>query len=153
MGYATHLVTLAHRVSGIHTRYAKIHSLSVAFSLGRAISRIGRRNTAEFCRHQSQLTALNEELLQIASSLQDGSKLEPSTTLGDEFRLVLGEYIEALSNTVQSLGRICAALCREKQAAVAYDERQSRADRLAYDESIQHYRRLGERLSQLYQRL
>lgn len=153
MGYATYLVTLAHRISGIHARYAKIHSLSVAFSFGRAISRLGNKNGSEFCHHQLQLIALHEELQHIATTLDGREQFEPATTLGDEFRLVMQEYVKALSRTVECLGTICAGLCRENQGDDIYDEQQSRADRLAYDESIQHYRRIGERLSQLYQRL
>lgn len=153
MGYATHLVTLAHRVSGVHARYAKIHSSSFAFSFGKFVARLGRKDAPEFCRYQSKLADLEQELTQITALMNNGSAMQPSTTLGDEFILVLKEYIAALSETIQCLGRICDALCREKRGVGAYDENRSRADRVAYDESIQRYRRLGERLSHLYQRL
>lgn len=153
MGYATHLVTLAHRVSSIHGRYLKIHASTMSFSLRRVVARLGGKADSQFCRYLNELAELEHELTQVTALLHDGSSIQPTTTLGDEFIQVLEEYVAALSQTMQCLGRICDALCLEQRGAGGYDERQSRDDRAAYDESIQRYRRLGDRLARLYQRL
>ena len=153
MGYATHLVTPAHRVSSIHGRYQHIHEASMAFSLRRVVAKLAGKQDSEFCGYLHQLVDLEEELTQVSEQLHDGSAVQPTTTLGDEFILAMEEYVAALRQTLQCLGRICDGMCREQSGAGVYGEVQSRADRKAYDASIQHYRHLGDRLLRLYQRL
>lgn len=146
-----HLVTLAHRVSRIHSRYAEIHSAAFAFSLRRVTARWGK--TANHCDHEQDLSALKAELTEVVGLIDGAEVLEPSTTLGSEFTVALREYTVALSDTLVRLGRICGRLCRNDTAGEHYGEAEARRDRVAYDDSIQRYRRLGHRLNTLFTRL
>jgi len=146
-----HLVTLAHRVSRVHSRYAKIHAAAFAFSLRGRAARWGK--TASHCRHEQDLSALKAELSEVMALIDGAEVLEPSTTLGREFTVALREYAVALSDALARLGRICARLCRDDTGAERYGEVEARDDRVAYDDSIQRYRRLGHRLNTLFARL
>lgn len=146
-----HLVTLAHRVSRVYSRYAEIHSAAFAFSLRRGAARWGK--TASHCRHEEELSVLKAELSEVLVVIDGAEVLEPSTTLGSEFSLTLREYAVALSDTLDRLSRICGRLCRDDTGAERYGVVEARDDRVAYDDSIQRYRRFGHRLHILFARL
>ncbi len=148
----TSLVTLAHRVSGIYTRYSKIHSAVFAFSLSRLMPRRDESSPAA-CRHQSELVELQGELEKLHTLVAGDQILEPNTTLGREFASAMDEYLAALLNSVKQLATICGRRCQEKMGVERYGEKESRGDRVNYDQSVQIYQRCGERLSLLFRRL
>lgn len=148
-----HLVTLAHRVSDIHARYAKIHSAVFALSLGRTVSRRRRGKTPEHCVYEKRLAALHRDLAQVEAVIRGPERLEPSSTFGVEFAEILSQYAMALSETIERLGRICGRTCRDNTGAERYDPNEIRRDRVAYDASLQGYRRLGRRLNRLFRQL
>ena len=76
-----------------------------------------------------------------------------SSTFDHEFTDLLAKYIQALSDANDKLADICHHLCQESRGIEPYGERESREARIAYDQAIQHYQRLGQRLSRLYERL
>ncbi len=148
-----HLVTLAHRVSDIHARYAKIHSAVFAFSLGKTVSRRRKGKTPEYCIYEKRLAALRKDLAQVEAVIRGPERLEPSTTFGMEFAAILSKYVTALSESIERLGRICGRTCRDNTGVQHYDPTEVRRDRVAYDASLQGYRRLGRRLNQLFRQL
>lgn len=149
----THLVTLAHRVSGIHARYSGIHSSVFGLSLSLLKSLLRRANRPDYCQFQSDLMLLIDELLEVKAVLEKRDMLQPATTLGGEFADTLEEYITALSKAIEQLAVICDSICREIRDMTLYSEEQRRADRAAYDRFVQHYQRNGDRLTVQFKRL
>jgi len=149
----THLVTLAHRVSAIHAKYSEIYTALFTWSLRKSVTRLWRVHEHVHCKYQKRCFTLNEELDQILSVLQNGAELEPNTMFGREFILLLVDYIQALSTAISRLSVICGKRCLEDMGEAVYDEQQSRADRTAYDESIQVYQKIGRQLNLLVKKL
>jgi len=149
----THLVTLAHRVSAIHAKYSEIYSSLFSWSFRKLITRPWIGKDHAHCRYQKGCFTLNDELDQVLAILNSGAELEPKTMFGREFISVFVDYIQALSTAISRLSVICGRRCQEDTGGVAYSEEQSRADRTAYDESIQVYQKLGQQLNLLVKKL
>jgi hypothetical protein len=147
------LVTLAHRVSSIHARYSGIHASIFAFSLSSLHLLFWKKQKLEYCRYETELAHLIEELAEARSIIAGEEELEPATTVGREFAFALDVYIIALSDTVERLLAISSRLCRDSKGLEKYTGEQTRSDRLDYDIAVQQYRRLGERLEFLFKRL
>lgn len=149
----THLVTLAHRVSATHAKYSEIYSALFSWSFRKSLTRPWIRSEHAHCQYQKECFTLNEELDQVLAILNSGTELEPNTMFGREFISVFVDYIQALSTAINRLSVICDHRCQEDMGVVAYSEEQSRADRTAYDESIQVYQKLGQQLNLLVKKL
>ena len=149
----THLVTLAHRVSAIHAKYSEIYSSLFSWSFKKSIAQPLIGSDHAHCRHQKECFTLNEELDQVLAILNSGTEFEPKTMFGREFVSVFVDYIQALSTAISRLSVICDHRCQEDMGVIAYSEEQSRADRTAYDESIQVYQKLGQQLNLLFKKL
>lgn len=149
----THLITLAHRVSGIRARYSSIHSALFTFSFARLKTRLSNRSESVSCGFQRDLAKLKEELDEVNTIIKGATELEPRTTFSREFTAELEAYIQALSNSISSLSEICSHQCQSDMGNRPYTETQARTDRTTYDESIQHYRWLGERLNLMVKKL
>lgn len=147
------LVTLAHRVSSIHSRYAGIHAAVFSFSLSNLNLLFWRKREFEYCRYEEELIQIIGELAEARSIIDGEEDLEPATTVGREFAFALDVYIIALSDTVERLLSITGRRCRDYKGLEKYSDEQTRADRLDYDDAVQQYRRLGERLEFLFKRL
>ena len=147
------LVTLAHRVSSIHSRYAGIHASVFSFSLSSLNLFFWRKRELEYCRYEAELNQIKGELAEARAIIDGEEALEPATTVGREFAFALDVYIIALSDTVERLLSITGRLCRDSKGLEKYSGEQTRADRLDYDNAVQQYRRLGERLEFLFKRL
>ncbi len=148
-----HLVTLAHRVSGIHARYSEIHSALFSWSFTLSISRFWSGSKHAHCRYEKECIALNEELDQVLAIINSEVELEPKTMFGREFSSLLVEYIQTLSTAISRLSVICAHRCQEETGVGTYSEEQSRTDRTAYDVSIQIYQKPGKQLNLLVKKL
>ena len=103
--------------------------------------------------YEAELNQLHEDLSKVGEIIASGEPLEPKTTFSREFEDALGEYIDALSISIIRLSAICRHQYCWDKGTQPYDTDQSRNDRTSYDESIQHYRRLGARLNQMVTRL
>ncbi len=147
------LVTLAHRVSSIHAKYAKIHDALFALSFFRKRTKRSGEETSIHSEYEIELKQLAAKLSEISAMLSDGTPLEPRTTFSREFSAALDEYIGALSKSIIRLAEICQHRYSWEKGGLTFDSDQSRQDRTSYDESIQHYKRLGAKLNQLVTRL
>lgn len=146
------LITVAHRVSDVHAKYAEIHAAVFSISLARLKSR-STSPISPTCEYEQQLASLNEKLAAMSTTLRAGKNVSLSTTFDREFRSAMDEYIGALDGAIAQLAEICRQLCLDSKGVEAYEESKSRADRVAYDESIQRYQRLGKRLSLMFEKL
>ncbi len=147
------LVTLAHRVSSIHSRYAGIHASVLSFSLSKLNLFFWKNQEFEYCRYETELIQITGELEEARSIIAGEEELEPATTVGREFAFALDVYIIALSDSVERLLAITSRLCRDSKGLEKYSDEQTRSDRLDYDNAMQQYKRLGERLEFLFKRL
>ncbi|HXK56366.1 MAG: hypothetical protein KDI74_00215 [Gammaproteobacteria bacterium] len=147
------LVTLAHRASSIHNRYATIHSAVFACSITQMKISFWKRVKPDYCQYESDLVQLCDQLADIRSVIEREDEVEMANTVSREFAFALDVYVIALSDAVMSLSTICGRRCREGRGIEPYSDTQNRADRHEYDNLIQQYRRLGERLGQLFRRL
>ncbi|MCB1831026.1 MAG: hypothetical protein H6964_00285 [Chromatiaceae bacterium] len=147
------LVTLAHRVSSIHKRYANIHAAVFSFSISQLRLKFWNRGATDYCKCETDLIQLCSELTEIRSIISNEEELEPSNTISREFAFALDVYIIALSDAITGLATICRHQCKESMGVEPYNTKQNLADRHDYDHSIQQYRRLGERLGDLFKRL
>ncbi|MCB1870019.1 MAG: hypothetical protein KDI43_16275 [Gammaproteobacteria bacterium] len=147
------LVTLAHRASSIHKRYAKIHAQVFSFSISNLRLTFWQSAAPEYCQLESELVQLRDELEVIRSIIANEEELEPANTRSREFAFALDVYAIALSDAIMWLSKICGCRCRDHKGIEQYSTKQDWADRHEYDNAIQQYRRLGERLGHLFQRL
>ncbi len=148
----TQLVTLAHRVSSIHGRYAEIHDTMFSVSLFKKLSRI-KDSDPRYGDMEAELKAMAESLTEISSSLHHAAEIEPSTTFSRKMTLTLEGYIEELSSSILLLAVISHRRDSWGRGEARYDSEQSRIDRTRYDESMQRHRRLGVQLSKMIERL
>ena len=146
------LVTLAHRVSNIHKRYAKIHSSVFSFSISQLKYIFWKEKEPDYCKHQPELIQMGQELAEARSIINGEEELEPATTIGREFAFALDVYIIALSDTIKWLSIICSRRCRDRGGFEPYSAKQDWADRADYDNSVQQYKRLGMQLYHLFKR-
>lgn len=146
------LITLAHRVSDVHAKYTEVHAAVFSVSLARFKSP-STSLTSPNCEYEQQLMLLNEKLAAINASLHADEQVSFSTTFDREFCSSMDAYIEALGGAITQLADICRQLCLDREGIESYGESKSRNDRVAYDESIQRYQRLGKRLSLMFKKL
>ena len=147
------IVTLAHRASSVHKRYAAIHAAVFSFAISQLKFNFWKRGEPEYCRYERELTQLCDELAEIRSIIETEEELEPLNTVGREFAFALDVYIIALTDAITGLARICSRKCKGKKGLEKYNREQDRAERQEYDDAIQQYRRLGKRLGDLFERL
>jgi len=112
-----------------------------------------KKRDFEYCRYETELIQITEELAEARSVIAGGEDLEPATTVGREFAFALDVYAIALSDTVERLLTISSHLCQDSKGLGKYSDEQTRSDRLVYDNAVQQYKRLGERLEFLFKRL
>jgi len=146
-------VTLAHRASSIHKRYAAIHSSVFSFSISQLKLKFWKGRDPEYCKYESDLNQLRGELEEIRSIIGREEELETANTVSREFAFALDVYLIALSDAITGLSKICSHRCRDATGVETYSTKQDWADRHEYDNSIQQYRRLGQRLEHLFKRL
>ena len=146
------LITLAHRVSGIHANYADIHAALFSLSLARVKSQLTQQ-CPPYSEYKDKLMQLVDELGEIGDSIRVRKEIDRSSTFDREFLAAMNEYVQALAGAMRQLVAICQRRERESKGIEPYDETQSRTDRVAYDQSIQRYQRHGERLGELFERL
>jgi hypothetical protein len=144
-------IELAHQISKIHEGYSKIHSAVFTFSFEKMkLPRLQEDRGSAYFRYEQELTRLNAELAEVRTIIEAGREVDLSTTLYREFSAALSEYALALGDAVTRLSNICTHRCRQVRDLQAYSETQSRADRIAYDEAVQYYQRLGRRVERLF---
>lgn len=143
------LVTLAYRISRMHTDYSGIHACIFPFPLARLKRKLLRKREATPCECGMKLTELHNQLVGTEQLILKEEDVELKTSRDRDFAGELVDYIRALDATVNLLNGICNKRCMERKGEYGYDPDESRQDMIDYDISIQHYQRLGERLNLL----
>ncbi len=145
-----HLITLAHQAAEIHGRYMEIHNAVFGFSIRQIFSLRQATGDVDYCAHEETLDGLRAQLKGVQTVVVSLKNTDLVKTSVMEFRVVLKDYIVALLDTIDRLRFICARLCQEEsEEAAHYSTPHLNLDKMAYDESIQHYKKLGRRLNRL----
>ncbi len=148
-----HLVTLAHGVSAINARYRELHKRVLEFSWSGLMPAGAKGKNPGCCSHEQDLASVRSELQGLEAAISGPGQFEPNTTIGVEFLATLKRYVAALGEAIDALSGICDRMCLDSRGLEPYPEADCRHDRVAYDESIQRYKRLGQRLHYLFERL
>ncbi len=145
-----HIIALAHQVAEIHGRYIEIHNTVFGFSIRQILSLTQTSDDIDYCAHEETLGDLRTQLKSIQTAVVGLNKTDLVKTSGMKFRIVLKDYIVAFLDTIDRLQFICARLCQEdSNERTQYSTTRLNLDKMAYDESIQRYKKLGRRLNRL----
>ncbi len=143
------LVTLAHRVSGVHVRYSKVHSALFSLSPFKIKATRGGNAEATYSGFEAELIELEQTLSDIDAIIKGSSELDPNTSYSRNFAAILQQYITELKTSIMRLSQICRQRHHAQTGEQIYDPEQARDDLTKYDESIQNHKRLGIKLSQM----
>ena len=145
------LVTLAHRVSSIHARYSKIHDATLGMTGFKWRIKSRADGDAQYAGFEAQLNEMQTELGSIEVTLGSAPP-EPNTSYSRKFVVVLRDYIQALSHSIQCLSEICGHRNRVDITQGSAGP-ESRAELTRYDQAIQVHKRLGVKLTRMVTRL
>jgi hypothetical protein len=146
------LLKLVYDTSVLRQRYTDVHQELFGISLGRFVRLGGQPVRPDYGTQVEKLGTLTEDLQDLRGQL---ARLEPgqlTQRAGRELRAALTEYIVALEDSVRKLRVICERSLQAQQGAAPlkeYSVGDYRRDRIAYDDAIQHHKRLATRLNQL----
>jgi hypothetical protein len=140
--------TLARQVNDILTSYVRVHDAVFRFSLRKLLPVPGLFAAIKYCEHEKS----SDDLSTILAGLQTEITAATNEPAGPEhlFLVALSEYAVALQETICQFQNICHQLCRKSQGESGYSKQLYKADAKAYDQSIQRYTELGQRLNELY---
>ena len=145
------LVKLVYDTSKVRCRYSRVHDRIFGFPLSRVVHLASLQRTKTDLQDLEELKELKATLDTIRDQLSDLDETDLTKRRGREIRDALLDYAAALEASVINLQKICQA--RRQVSAdrhqSAYESSAYREDKIAYDDCIQHHKRLGERLTHL----
>ncbi len=145
-------ITLAYQVADIFSRYLAIHNEIFKFSVRKSSLIPGTRKKVDYAAYGDKLAKIEKDLMAVRSAIAN-LRDDDTKRLGKELRIAMQEYSDALFDTVIQLHAICGRIHVESEKTVAINghfESLYKVDILAYDDSIQKYRRLGKQLNDLF---
>lgn len=150
----THSNMLAINVNEILSRYIVIHDQIVKFPVRRLLPIPGLFKAIPYCTHEQDLAALLGEVAAVDDRISEHHIGLPEAAQTErEFIEVLAQYATALSDTISQLHNISAELCLKSRGEGHYPYRRYRANLDSYEESVEHYLRIGQRLNVLHRRM
>jgi hypothetical protein len=147
----SHLLKLVYEASELRRRYTGIHEEMFGFSVRRII-RFGQQSERECQAKMQRLDDLSEALAGMRKQIADLQECDLTKRRGHDICTALGDYTQALSDSVALLHTICQRLAREQKGVDGwrnYTATELRQDRITYDDAIQHHKRMGRRLQEL----
>lgn len=148
------LLKLVYDVAEVRSSYTRIHQEVFGVPARNLVRRLVFRRGPDFKQCRAELASLCAELESIRQTLAGLQAADLEIRRGAEIRKALSDYAEALEESVARLGGICDALCPADSTSrsLGNDEllrAKTAADRRAYDDTIQHHRHMGARLTAL----
>jgi hypothetical protein len=151
------LVSLAEDVNRTLTKYIRVHDdifgASVWTSLRRAIPIPGIFQAIPYPQHAATLAQARAALDEARQNLSYRGRRIPPGTLPSQFAAELGEYSEALNDSVSRLHEICTRFANQAAGGAGPTWTQYQGKLQEYDRSRRHYVVLGERLNRTYKSL
>jgi hypothetical protein len=148
------VIELACEVAGAFHRYQAVHRQAFRFGTLYAPRAPLAHSGIDYRSLQAELGGLERSLESSRARVLGLGAEDLTQRAAVEVRDALLSYIEALEDAIGKLGAICADLAAEREGearAAGYRERRLAADKKAYDDAIQHYRRCGIRLNALFE--
>ena len=145
-------ITLAYQVADIFSRYLTIHNEIFKFSVRKSLLIPGTRKKVDYAAYRDDLAKIQNDLIATQSAIAD-LRDDDTKRLGKEIRIAMQEYTNALYGAVSQLHVICGRIHNESEKTGTVNshlESRYKVDLLAYDDSIQKYRRLGKQLNDLF---
>jgi len=144
------LVKLVYDTSKVRCRYSQVHDRVFGFTLSRVAHLASLQRAKAYHRDLEELEELRAALDAIRVQLLDLDERDLTKRRGREIRDALLDYSAALEESVLKLQKICHARRPSADRRPApYEPSALREDKIAYDDSVQHHKRLGERLTHL----
>lgn len=146
------LLKLVYDTNALRQRYVTAHRKIFGLSFGRVVRLSRESAAADFETQVARLSELVTELRQLRNKLGKLQESELRQRTGRELREALADYTGALEDSVGKLKRICERNAQELRGVAEfrlYSLGDYRFDRIAYDDAVQHHKRIGLRLNQL----
>jgi hypothetical protein len=146
------LLKLVYDTNLLRQRYVEIHENLFRLSLGRLVRRSGASAGPDYGAQAERLGRLIQDLQSVRDQLGQLDEGKLSHRTGRELRNTLADYTVALEDSIRKLQFICERNLKQQQGVAAFKDYSLgdyRLDRIAYDDAIQHHKRLGLRLNQL----
>jgi len=146
------LLKLVCETSVIRQRYAEIHQKLFRVSLGRLVRLRSRSARPDYGARAEELERLERDLQRLRNQLAQLTEGQLTQRSGRELRAALRDYTVALEDSIRKLRVISERSLKEQQGIAEYQTYSLgdyRLDRIAYDDALQHHKRLGIRLNQL----
>lgn len=148
-----HIINLACEITGIRSRYLRIHDSVFGFSVRRSASLLQRRAPIFYGDRERELCALKEQLVELESALARVDSDELTKRARNEVHATLVQYTGRLVATVGHLKEICRNLSLDEAAyrrSADNGESRFRHDQIHYDYSIQELKRWGAKMNDLF---
>jgi len=146
------LLKLVYDTNLLRQRYIEIHENLFGLSFGRLV-RLSRESAQpDFATYAERLGGLILDLQNVRDQLGRLEERKLSHRTGRELRDALADYTVALEDSIRKLQCICERNLKQQQGMEAfkhYSLGDYRVDRIAYDDAMQHHKRMGLRLNQL----
>lgn len=147
--------TLATSINEVLSRYIRIHDQITKSAIRRLLPIPGLFKAIPYCTYEDNLAALLGDLAAIRDRISDHLFSQKGVAPADEVEFIetLDEYAAALNDTIYRLHDIASELCRKSRGEGDYSLRRYQADMESYRASVDRYRRIGQRLNILHQRV
>jgi len=148
-----HIIGLACEITGIRSRYLKIHDSVFGLSVRRSASLLQRRAPIFYGDRECELYVLEAELVRLESALAEVDADEMTKRARNEVHAALVQYTSRLLATVRHLKEICRNLSldeAEYRRSADNGESRFRHDKIRYDYSIQELKRWGGKMNDLF---
>ena len=147
---------LAAEISRVFEQYQAIHDEVFGLSLRRLRGALGAGVHNNNAARAQKLQQLALELRGVCRAVGELDNANLPSRLKGLVRTALIDYSLALEEAISRLQSICDSLQSESDGSTdgaGYRERGFRSDKIAYDDSVQAYKRLGARLTDLFAKL
>ncbi len=147
------VIELACKAADIRKRYTKIHTTIFRFSLRRTSLFSVFHRPVDYASQIHELDAMENELKEIRLVMKELRTDDLTKRYREEIQSTLTRYLRALAMTLGQLKGICTSLQKEHRLVegyLDYSQFRFKRDTVAYDDSVQEYKRWGIRLNKFF---
>ncbi len=147
------IIELACKAADIRKRYAKIHTTVFRFSLRRTSLFSVFHRPVDYAGQIRELDALENEAKEIRLAMKELETDDLTKRYRVEIKSTLSRYLHALAMALEQLKGICTSLQKEHRQVegyLDYSQIRFKRDTVAYDDSVQKYKRWGTRLNKFF---
>lgn len=143
------LVKIVYDVAGIHGRYRCVHNEIFHLSARKLVRFLNPDLRDLYTSQASVLDGLLQQLNQTQSELEDLAASDLSIRRGIEIQSELADYVVALVESIKILKSISELMKQRATKEKIYSAESLQSLKVAYDDAMQHHKRLGAHLNAL----